>query len=685
MAYISLYRKYRPQSFADVVGQSHVVRTLTNALSTQRLTHAYLFCGPRGTGKTTVARLLAKGMNCEQGPTATPCNSCDNCKRIMNGSSVDVIEIDGASNRGIDEVRDLRDKARYAPAQGKYRVYIIDEVHMLTTDAFNALLKILEEPPGHVVFIFATTEPHQIIDTILSRCQRFDFKRFSITEIAFRLQMVAKSEGIVADDGVLRLIARHADGSMRDALSVLDQCISYEGNEVNTDVVTRVLGLVPAEQLAAFVQALIDRDLARGLLVISSVLEAGKDPGQFSVDIVEYLRSLMLARAGDDVLAIAELSEEDMHVRKEQSSQVSLPFILRAIDTFSQAARDIKSAVRTKLPLEMAVIRLVGGSEPGSGQEGADIKEQEQQTSMSQPGDGKTRERLEREIEGIDQRLKAIEEMLNAVGDLLTRDDQIPRPDRVGSQTRPAEGEDEIAAVTEAEETAGDTAPSPGEEERVSGHQQEDIEREDGAAGVLGSKTGLEVVREKWEDIMDVLKHNRKAELAAFLQEGDPVRLDNDELLIAFPAGKSFHRESLNRKENRDVVERVCRKVLHREITINCIPEEEQGASTGADKRRPTQTGESNDSPGVSRGISAVSEQEQGGGENETGFDNGTPRDIDTDESLQDGAEPGGVGSSEEPIVATALRLFGGRVVEIRRGKNGKHAKDDEADTEDAE
>ena len=296
MAYVALYRRWRPQDFDTLVGQQAVKTALSNALASGRIAHAYLFAGPRGTGKTSTARILAKALNCDKGPTAHPCGECVNCERITAGTSMDVFEIDAASNRGIEEIKTLREQLAFAPVNGRYKVYIIDEVHMLTTEAFNALLKTLEEPPAHVIFILATTDPHKIPATIHSRCQRFDFRRVTVEEITDHLAMIAERSGINADREALRLIAIQSEGGMRDALSLLDQC-GVMGEQVTATTVREVLGIVGRETLRELVQAIGKQDLSATLEKLNFLLEQGKDVRQVLTELAEYLRALLLYKA----------------------------------------------------------------------------------------------------------------------------------------------------------------------------------------------------------------------------------------------------------------------------------------------------------------------------------------------------------------------------------------------------
>ncbi|HID96046.1 MAG TPA: DNA polymerase III subunit gamma/tau [Candidatus Latescibacteria bacterium] len=358
MSYIVLSRKWRPLVFEDIVAQEHVTKTLKNAISSGRIAHAYLFSGPRGVGKTTTARILAKALNCLEGPTPTPCNRCTPCREITAGSSLDVLEIDGASNRGIDEVRELRENVRYAPSQGRYKVYIIDEVHMLTTPAFNALLKTLEEPPKHVVFIFATTQPQSVPLTVLSRCQRFDFKRIPVPEITKRLATISKEEGIEVDDNSLRLIAKKADGAMRDAESLLDQVISFGEGRIYEDLVEEILGLVDREVFFELIEAIGSKDTAKGLDLVGRVLDGGGDIGEFTSGLLEHLRNLLIAKIPGGTGHI-EAPEIDRERSLQQSAMFSEEDLLRMIKIVSDLELSIRRAPHPRLRLEIAVVSLI--------------------------------------------------------------------------------------------------------------------------------------------------------------------------------------------------------------------------------------------------------------------------------------------------------------------------------------
>ncbi|MCL2677734.1 MAG: DNA polymerase III subunit gamma/tau [Clostridiales bacterium] len=333
MAYTALYRKFRPRDFAQLAGQEPVKRILSNAVARGQIVHAYLFCGPRGTGKTSVAKILAKAVNCLSPEHGSPCGVCAACARISAGESLDIMEIDAASNRGIDEIRDLRERVKYAPAQEKHKIYIIDEVHMMTGEAFNALLKTLEEPPPAVIFILATTEPHKIPLTVLSRCQRFDFQPIAEEEIRARLREIAAAEGIRAEEAALALMARKAGGSMRDAVSLLDQCSAFAGEEIGERTVAEVLGALDGEFLAAMARALTESDLPQVLRLSAQLLATGKDLRQFVYDLLESLRELLLARAAEQgagrVLAVIRvLSEADSRLRFSLQPGVTLELSL---------------------------------------------------------------------------------------------------------------------------------------------------------------------------------------------------------------------------------------------------------------------------------------------------------------------------------------------------------------------
>lgn len=359
MAYQVLARRWRPQKFEDVVGQDHVVRTLQNAISSGRIAHAYLFTGVRGVGKTSIARILAKALNCEKGPTPTPDNSCSICNEITAGTSVDVLEIDGASNTGVDDVRELRENVRYLPQSSRYKIYIIDEVHMLSNAAFNALLKTLEEPPPHIIFIFATTEPQKIPATILSRCQRFDFKRIPREKILESLKQICISEGVTIEEADLRLIAREAEGSMRDALSLLDQVISFAGKMVPKGEVQKALGIIERTWVTEMVQAVIDRDSARALEVLANGYEHGYDLKQMLKDLIAHFRNMAVARAVANPYPLIDLAKEEVDSIIAQAGKLEPEEIQVVFNILTKAEEQIGRAPDPRLVFEMALLQSI--------------------------------------------------------------------------------------------------------------------------------------------------------------------------------------------------------------------------------------------------------------------------------------------------------------------------------------
>ncbi|MFH1683299.1 MAG: DNA polymerase III subunit gamma/tau [Candidatus Margulisiibacteriota bacterium] len=357
MSYISLYRKWRSQDFDEIIGQPVIVQTLKNSIKNDRLAHAYLFCGPRGTGKTSTARILAKALNCELGPTPKPCGTCQTCVKIRDGHSVNVIEIDAASNRGIDEIRELRERVRYAPVEGRYKVYIIDEVHMLTPEAFNALLKTLEEPPSHTIFVLATTELQKVPLTIASRCQRLDFGRIKLSGIEGHLRKVAEAEGFEIDDKAVNLIARVGEGSMRDSISLLDQVVSFSGHKISYDDVVMMLGTADEELLFAFGDALAASDPAKVLELVKDGLSEGRSTQQVTRDLVSHFRNLLHLKVGSS--EVLELTADYLERLKKQAELFSLEKIKNVIRAFSRAELDMKWHPHARLVLEVALLELL--------------------------------------------------------------------------------------------------------------------------------------------------------------------------------------------------------------------------------------------------------------------------------------------------------------------------------------
>ena len=359
MSYTALYRKWRPTSFEEVRGQDHIVKTLKNQINSGRIGHAYLFCGTRGTGKTSIAKIFARAVNCEHPVDGSPCGECSMCRQIAEGASLNVVEIDAASNNGVENIRDIREQVQYPPTDGRYRVYIIDEVHMLSIGAFNALLKTLEEPTSYVIFILATTEVHKIPITILSRCQRYDFKRISIDTIAGRLAELTQAEQIDVDDRALRYVARAADGSMRDALSLLDQCVAFHfGEKLTYDNVLEVLGAVDNRVFSKLFQAVLASDTKACIREIEEMIIQGRDLSQLVNDFVWYMRNLLIAKTTDEPGDMLDMSEENLAVLKEEAAGVDTETLMRYIRIFSELSGQLRYASQKRILVEIAFIKL---------------------------------------------------------------------------------------------------------------------------------------------------------------------------------------------------------------------------------------------------------------------------------------------------------------------------------------
>ena len=356
--YQALYRKYRPSTFDEVVGQSVIKKTFENSIKNNKITHAYLFTGPRGTGKTSIAKILAKTINCESLAGISPCNNCVSCTQINNKQNTDIIEIGAASNNGVDEIREIREKVNLVPSFGKYKVYIIDEVHMLTTAAFNALLKTLEEPPKHIIFILATTEPHKIPSTILSRCQRFDFKRVTVKDMTARMQQICNEENIEVEEKALNLIARNSQGALRDALSILDQCISFSDNKIEYKDAVELLGTVNIEQLFEMAQSIIDQDTKKSLQILNEFVVWGKDIRNLINDLIDHFRNLMVCKVSTELDEIISLPEETIKLLKDQSKIVDVNDLIRILNILSETQDSMKSSSNPRVLAEVTMMKI---------------------------------------------------------------------------------------------------------------------------------------------------------------------------------------------------------------------------------------------------------------------------------------------------------------------------------------
>ena len=520
MSYIVFARKYRPQAFDEVIGQSHITTTLANAIALEHVAHAYIFAGPRGVGKTTTARILAKALNCDKGPTANPCNACPSCLEITQGVSLDILEIDGASNRGIDEIRNLRENVKFSPSKGRFKVYIIDEVHMLTQEAFNALLKTLEEPPAHVKFVFATTQAHKVPPTILSRCQRFDFRRISIKDIVDSLKVIAKKENLKADDDALILIAKHSDGSMRDAQVVLDQISSFADGRISLPDASKILGAVSDGILFALADSIKSKDAAKALKIIDDLVDEGKDVSQIILYLIEHFRNLSVAKISKDPKALIDASIEKVKLYEEQADRFTVEEILYIVYTLSNTIDFVKKSNMARVPFEVAMVKLTRTS------------------SVISPA-----EAIER-LEKIEKSLKLKPNVadVNSRGLPGLNHDADPGSLHHGSMPEPLK----------------EAKP----DKKVSGAALNEI---------VGA----------WHAITNHVKE-RKISVAMYLNEGYPESLDSGTLLISFPKASQFHKETLETPECKNIIIRAIKDVTGLDLKLKLTYLETNGGRNGS-------------------------------------------------------------------------------------------------------
>jgi len=498
MPYTVFALKWRPQDFESVVGQAHIVATLKNAIQKNRLAHAYLFTGPRGVGKTSTARILAKALNCKDGPTVKPCQKCPSCLEINRGRSLDVIEIDGASNRGIDEIRALRENVKFAPTLGKYKVYIIDEVHQITPDGFNALLKTLEEPPEFVKFIFATTHPQKVMPTIISRCQRMDFRRIPVIEIIAQLEKIVAEENLAVDKEVLSAIAKSSDGSLRDAESVLDQLVSFSRGKVSLKDAITVLGMVEQDILFSLTDKIIQKDPQGALQLFNAIIDDGKDPGVFLSNLIEHFRNLMVAKVSKADTRLVDLPQDICDRLFKQSQSLSLEDIFIAFNILVSTQEMSRRLDSQRIPLEISLVKLAYNRTEGRIL-ASDGQSHKKQGKPSSP------------------------------------------PVEPRSKTPPAEKKEESSPEEGIKE-------SPAQKPPVS----------------------LDNVKNAWGNIVNNLA-KIKMSVSTYLSEGEPTRVQGDVLTVAFPKNYSLHKESLERKENKLIIEKAVSESCNASLRLHFV------------------------------------------------------------------------------------------------------------------
>ena len=514
MAYTALYREYRPKTFKDVVGQVHITTTLKNAIKTKRIAHAYLLCGTRGTGKTSTAKIISKAVNCLNPKDGEPCNECEMCNKINSGTAIDVVELDAASHNGVDNIRDIIENVQYPPQEAKYKVYIIDEVHMLSVGAVNAFLKTLEEPPNRVIFILATTDPQKLPITILSRCQRFDFKRIKNEDIFLMLRNIIDHMGIYAEDKSLKLVARISDGAARDALSILDQAISMSDGRVEYENIVQMLGLMTNEGLVKLTDAVIDKDIERAIREINEVVELGKDIHLFIKDMTTHMRNLMMIKISDNPDEVLDMSLENIDILKNQAHKIRVEEIMRYIKILQEAEEDSKYSKQGRIYLELAVIKMC---------------KIEYDTSM----------------EIMLSRLNKIEESIKN-GTIKVSENKIGEINNIKKVNTPTSKPKTESIVKE------DVA-----------NMESDIEESYGESNIT-----LEMVKKSFKDIQQLLKARKNMVLAAALMVSEVNYIKGNVINIIFSKEYSFHKNRLEKDDSRQIINDIFSEVLKEKVRV---------------------------------------------------------------------------------------------------------------------
>ena len=514
MAYTALYREWRPKYFKDVVGQEHITTTLKNQIQNKRIAHAYLFCGTRGTGKTSTAKIMAKALNCLNNKDGEPCNECEMCKRINRGLAIDVTELDAASNNGIDKIRDIIDDAKYPPQEAKFKVYIMDEVHMLSIGAVNAFLKTLEEPPENIIFILATTDPQKLPITILSRCQRFDFRRIGTKDIRQSLRKIVDSKGVLADDRSLELIARVSDGAMRDSLSILDQAIAMGDGKVEYDEVVSMLGMVTNDSLFKITNAIFERNIEKAVSIIEEVVLSGKDMYQFLRELISHFRNLLMVKVTSNPEEVLDMSMENIDYVKKQGSGVRTEEIMRNIRILQEAEGNAKLSKESRLYLELAIIKMC---------------KIEYDTSN----------------EVILARINKLEEGIKS-----------------GAVKVEAKSQDEIKSIKEPIKQSMSAETKEAQNKNINVIHNN-----------TNAKTTLTEVQRAWKDILEAFKSRRAMIVYASLLEGKPIDCKNGVVTVMFSQDYSLNKPRLEKTENYNIVIEVLSEIMGEQLKVKFVVE----------------------------------------------------------------------------------------------------------------